>query len=214
MRVALPLALSLALPALASGDVQVRPRGERLDLEASAAPLADVLARLAQQTGMKVVYEGTPPRQPITATLLDRTPLEAVLGVMEGLGLNYALRVDRTGTRVETLLMAGASSGAPSRPAPPPVSQAPPPAARATEAAEPDANEDEETADPNAGPPGAPQRQRPQGAAPQPSAPPSFSGPLPPAGSPGSPFGTQVGPLTLPTPAPPTPSPTPSPPQG
>jgi hypothetical protein len=50
----------------------------------------------------------------------DRTPLQAVLGVLEGLGLNYALVLDASGTQVETLMIVGAAgrtaSAAPIRP--------------------------------------------------------------------------------------------------
>src|SRR4029079_18559349 len=56
-------------------------------------------------------------RQLVTATLVGRTPAEAVLGILDGLGLNYALSMDPTGKQVQTLLISGAapvSSGAPS----------------------------------------------------------------------------------------------------
>ena len=35
-------------------------------MTATAAPLADVLDRLARQIGMEIVYDGTPPRQRVT----------------------------------------------------------------------------------------------------------------------------------------------------
>jgi hypothetical protein len=101
--------------------------------------MADVLDRLAKQTGMKVIYDGAPPRQMISVALEGRTPAEAVLGILEGQGLNYLLVMDATGTRVQTLMMAGSApagapgpAGAPSfnpvlpRPQPPmPVAQPP-----------------------------------------------------------------------------------------
>ena len=95
-----------------------------MDLTATAAPLADVLDRLARQTGMKVVYEGPAPRQLVTLSLHGRTPTETVLSVFEGLGVNFALVADPTGARVQTLVVAGTatassspSSAAASRPA-------------------------------------------------------------------------------------------------
>ena len=104
--VVVALSLGLAAP-LASAEVAVRVAGERVDVRATAAPLADVLDALAGKTGMEVVYEGSPPRQPVTLTLEGRTPAEAVLGILEGQGLNYALIADATGTRVQTLMVAG-----------------------------------------------------------------------------------------------------------
>ena len=119
----------------ASAEVQIRLVEGRVDVQATAAPLADVLDRLARQTGMKVVYEGPAPRFLVSVSLERRTPAEAVLATLEGLGLNYALQLDPTGTRVQTLVMAGATSpsasfrststAAPvSRAMPPPISSA------------------------------------------------------------------------------------------
>lgn len=202
-------------PAVWAGEVQVRANGARLDLIATAAPLQDVLARLAQQTGMRVVYDGTPPRTLVTVSLPQRTPVEAVLSLFEGLGLNYALSTDRSGTRVDMLIISTAApgAGAPSRTAvaPPPAPPTPDPRRlppRPQPA--PDADEDEQQADED----GA--RSHPT---PVPTGPVVFQGPIPGPGVPGSPFGGQIGPLTLPTPVPatpgapvrPAPSPTPSP---
>ena len=66
-----------------------------------------MLDGLARKTRMKVVYEGPVPRTPVTVELRGRTPAEAVLGVLEGLGLNYALVLDVSGTEVETLMIVG-----------------------------------------------------------------------------------------------------------
>jgi hypothetical protein len=52
----------------------------------------------------------------LSLSLQGRTPAEAVFGVLEGLGLNYAFVLDASGNRIETLVLAG-SSGAASRPA-------------------------------------------------------------------------------------------------
>jgi hypothetical protein len=118
----------------ARAAVDVRQEGERVSVRAEAAPLSEVLDRLSKQLGMKVVYEGAPPRALVTASLSDRTPAEAVLGILEGLGLDYLARMDKTGTRVEALILSapGAASGTSpaSRPAFPAAGQgraAPPP---------------------------------------------------------------------------------------
>jgi hypothetical protein len=106
--------VGLALAAApAAPEVAVRVSGAQVDLTATAAPLADVLDRLARQTGMKVVYEGPAPRQLVTLSLHGRTPAETVLALFEGLGLNFALVADPSGARVQTLVVAGTASPSP-----------------------------------------------------------------------------------------------------
>ncbi len=112
MRPAAASVLLSLVATVASAEVAVRVSGGRVDLTATAAPLADVLDRLARQTGMKVVYEGPAPRQLVTVSLHGRTPAETILAVFEGLGLNYAMVADATGAGVQTLMVAGAASAA------------------------------------------------------------------------------------------------------
>jgi hypothetical protein len=196
------LALGL-LPTVGSAQVELRWRGDRLDLVATATPLADILLRLARETGMKVVYEGAPPRNLLTASLLDRTPAEAVLGLFEGLGLNYAVAFDRTGTRIDTLLLAGAAGPGTSVTRAPATAIAAPARPRL-----PSRGEREERDEP------AEELEADEGQA---DAPPSPAPtPLPAPGEPGSPFDLKPRPLTFPTPVPPGPasppaSPAPSP---
>ena len=117
------LAAFLAVPAAAEVTVRVVPAtgatASHVELTARAAPLSEVLERLGRQIGMKVVYEGASPRQLVTLSLQGRSPAETVLGLLEGQGLNFALVSDKTGTRVETLLVAGLapSSGSSASPA-------------------------------------------------------------------------------------------------
>lgn len=100
-------ALALVLSTPLQGGVEVTATGGRLDVTAAQAPVSDVLDGLARKTRMKVVYEGPAPRTPVTVELRGRTPAQAVLGVLEGLGLNYALVLDVSGTEVETLMIVG-----------------------------------------------------------------------------------------------------------
>ena len=94
----------------------MRVAGQSVDIQATNAPLTEVLERLSRQTQMKVVYEGAPPRQMISLDLRGRTPVEVVVAALEGQGVNYAMSMDDTGTRVQTLLVTGtATSSAPSR---------------------------------------------------------------------------------------------------
>jgi hypothetical protein len=117
-RLLLPF-LAFVPPAMAG--IAVHEAHGRIDVAAQAAPLADVLDRLAKQIGMKVVYEGSAPRQLITLSLVGRSAAEAVTAILEGQGLNYALILDATATRVQTLLVTGAVSAG-SRPSRSPAS--------------------------------------------------------------------------------------------
>jgi hypothetical protein len=108
MRAPLLVVLLLAAAPIAPAEVTVRLSGDgRVDVRATSAPLPEVLDHLSRQTGMKVIYDGPAPRPLLTLTLEKRTPVEALLGILEGLGLNYAVVMDPTATRVETLLMTG-----------------------------------------------------------------------------------------------------------
>jgi hypothetical protein len=141
----------------ATAEVTVRVSGGQVDLTATAAPLAEVLDRLARQTGMKVVYEGPAPRQLVTVSLHGRTAAETVLAVFEGLGINYALVADATGANVQTLVVAGASAATASssssattaRPAPRPSFRRPfgPPPGSSPDIAEPAFDEGDDEAE-------------------------------------------------------------------
>jgi len=156
---AIALTVAAGLPAAVDAEVEVRNNGGRLDLRATATPLADVLDRLARTTGMKIVHEGAPPRQQVTLALAGRTHAEAVLGVLDGQGLNYALKMDATGTRVEMLILAGAATPSTA----PPAAAPPTPTARPVPVPQPppDAQVDEEEPPPEEeAEPEAPQRPR------------------------------------------------------
>jgi hypothetical protein len=109
------LATAVLLLAPGPGDaaVEVRVAGQSVDVQATNAPIAEVLERLSRQTQMKVVYEGAPPRQMISLDLRGRTPVEVVVAALEGQGVNYAMSMDDTGTRVQTLLVTGTASSSP-----------------------------------------------------------------------------------------------------
>ena len=172
-----------------AAQTEVRKVGDKLDVKATAAPIAEILDRIARETGMKVSYDGPAPRGRVSVSRTGVTPAQAVLAVLEGQGLNYALRMDPQGVRIETLLMvagtgAGASAATATRPQPGP---------RAIDR-EPDVTEPEEEAPPEA-PVVPPEEQR---------RPFPFPGVPPPSGP--------AVPLALPTP-PPAGSPSPAPPQ-
>ncbi|MGE0456137.1 MAG: hypothetical protein AB7O37_22690 [Vicinamibacteria bacterium] len=206
------------LPVIGSAQVELRQRGDRVDLVATGVPLSDLLQRLARETGMKVVYEGAPPRTLLTVSLLDRTPAEAVLGLFEGLGLNYAVSFDRSGTRIDTLLLAGAAGPGTSvtrAPAGQPIAgvrSAPVRPQLPSRGAREDQEERDEPADDSQ--PTEEQAEAPAEPPPVPSPAAGTVGPLPAPGQPGSPFDFKPRPLTFPTPVPPgaaSPAPSPSP---
>jgi len=203
------LLLAVSAPA---AEIDVRATaGGRVSLKVNAAPLSEVLDRLARQTGMKVVYDGVPPRAIVRGRQVENaTPAEAVTDVLEGLGVSYALRLDATGAKVDTLLVLGAtrSATAPAAPRPtvPPVRI---PGMGGVPIAPPD-DADEDTPSEQAEDLAADQRtgrgedrelRRPGLPGPPPVTLPT---------SPTIPTGP-IGPLTLPPPAPATPAPTPPP---
>jgi hypothetical protein len=113
MRVAaLVAALGLVAAPLCAG-VETRAADGRVRIEARAAPLCDVLDDLARHTGMKVAYEGAPPRDLVTATLDRGSLVEALLAVFEGLDLTYVIQLDATGSGVAKLVMVANGSRGP-----------------------------------------------------------------------------------------------------
>ena len=182
-RVAAITTAAVLSAALGAAQTEVRRAGDKLDVRATAAAVSEVLDRIARETGMKVSYDGAPPRARISMNLTGVTPAHAVLSVLEGQGLNYALRLDPSGAKVETLLLV--SGGTSTAAAPQPAPRAPRPIER-----EPEPAEAEEEAPPEVAP--AVEERRP-----------GF--PFP-GGFPNPPSGPAM-PLTLPTPPPTTPSP-------
>jgi hypothetical protein len=100
-----------------AGSLEVVAEGAQVSVRAHGVPVNRILDRLAQQTGMKVTYESSPPSQQVTATLEGVPVRDAVVRLMEGLGVGYVFRTDVSGQRVETLIVSGAagsSAGTPS----------------------------------------------------------------------------------------------------
>jgi hypothetical protein len=159
LRLAVPL---LALPATggaALSDARVDLENGRVSIRSRSAPLSEVLTRFAQATGAEVVYETARPRQLVSVLIDESSPAEAIARLLEGQGLNYALRLDRTGRNVELLVVSG--SGTPATAAGTGTARAPAPARveEPFEAGEddegpivPDAVEEQEAATPGPGP--------------------------------------------------------------
>ena len=110
MRVLVVVGALLAAASPLQAEVDVRVTGGRVSVQAVGAPVGEILEGIARRTGMRLASDSPLPRQTLTASFEDRTPAEAVLSVLEGLGLNYALVMDASGTRVDQLLILGTAS--------------------------------------------------------------------------------------------------------
>jgi hypothetical protein len=102
------LLLQAAAPA---NGLDVQSREGHVSVHAQRVPLSKVLDRLAQQTGMKVIYESSPPSQAVSANFEGLPPRDAVERLLEGQGVAYVFRTDPSGRGVETLLVSGESGG-------------------------------------------------------------------------------------------------------
>ncbi|HYO47893.1 MAG TPA: hypothetical protein VEY33_14540, partial [Gemmatimonadota bacterium] len=80
-----------------------------LDLSARAVPLADVLRCLVEHAGLRVEYDGPPPRQLVSVALRGDSLASTLESLLEGLGVNYLLSRDPSGRGVERLIVFGAS---------------------------------------------------------------------------------------------------------
>lgn len=95
---------ALVAGSLLAGE-RVRINGHCVDIHAAAVPLADLLDELARRTGVQLAFEGANPRQTITVDMKCGKPADALLGVLEGQGLNYVLQMSPDGARVERLVL-------------------------------------------------------------------------------------------------------------
>lgn len=98
----------------------------RVDVRVTAAPLASVLDRLASETGMTVAYQGPRPLWTVSLDVSGANHAQAVMDILQGLGLDYVVTTDPAGTRVRSLVVAeSARSDARSRRDPAQSSPAP-----------------------------------------------------------------------------------------
>jgi hypothetical protein len=111
VRRALPLLLAMTvIPIVSAEEIAVRIRDDgRVDVRVTAAPLASVLDRLAWQTEMSLAYQGPPPRRAVTLAVYASNQARAVLDILDDLGVDYAMTLDPTGTRILSLVVADAS---------------------------------------------------------------------------------------------------------
>jgi hypothetical protein len=177
--------------------------------------VSDILDLLARKTGMKIIYDGAPPRLLVSPRVERENASQAVLALLEGLGLAYVLITDRTAREVETLFIAsgvgrGTAPSASRPPGSPPLAASEP---QEKPQPQPDEDEEEEMMRP-AVVPQEPDPSRREPPRPEPPRPQQVPNPVYPV----SPFGPQgPQPVVIPgqpfipgiTP-PPTPQPTPT----
>jgi hypothetical protein len=109
----------LTVPAVSAEEIAVRVRNDgRVDLRVKSVPLVSVLDRLAGLTEMKLAYQGPSPRRLVTLEVYAASQAEAVLHVLEGLGIDYAVSTNPAGTRILSLVVADAARPAGARPDP------------------------------------------------------------------------------------------------
>jgi len=107
--------LAAALSATA-GPPEVSVEGLEVRIAAEGSRLELLLAELSEATGMEVIYEASPPSISVTAQLRAQSPAEAVIRLLDGLAVSYALQLDASGERVTRLWIAGKGGGTRKRP--------------------------------------------------------------------------------------------------
>ena len=120
-RVAVCTALLLAFAGGLRAELNIQLRGATVDIRVRQVPLQQVLDQLAQKTGMKIVYDTEPPQDQVSLELSGFGVPAALTELLRGHGLHYVTMMDRSGQRVETLLLThGGGGAARAQPAPPP----------------------------------------------------------------------------------------------
>ncbi len=103
---ALLLVLSAA-PARCAEEVALRIREDgRVDVRVSLATVTAVLERLSAATAITLTYQGPPPRRQVSLEAYGANQAEAVVAVLDALGLDYVVTLDASGTRIRTVVVA------------------------------------------------------------------------------------------------------------
>jgi O-antigen ligase len=81
----------------------------RLDLTARAVPLAEVLRCLVERAGLRLEYDGPPPRQKVSVDIQGQPLPAAIESLLEGLGVDFLLSRDPSGSSVDRLIVFGSA---------------------------------------------------------------------------------------------------------
>lgn len=113
----LALASTLAvLAAPARPGLEVSASAGRITVRASGVPLSEVLEEIGRKTGMEVVFESAPPRQPVTANIQGLPEEEAIAKLLEGQALSWGVKLSANQRRVERLVIADPKSAGAAKP--------------------------------------------------------------------------------------------------
>ena len=124
------LLLSAVIASGCGEGVDVRKRTDgAFDIEAKGASMARVIQCFSGVADFKAVVDpGFTMGDVITLSLSARSAAEAVRGLLDGQGLNYAFTTDARGSKVLMLMISGRAAKAPSpNPEPPPLIRSVPP---------------------------------------------------------------------------------------
>lgn len=78
---------------------------DQLTVEATGVPLARLLDEVTSRAGIALRYDGPRPRNQVTISVRNQSGTEIVLGLLHRLGCNYGARWERTGLRIDALLV-------------------------------------------------------------------------------------------------------------
>jgi hypothetical protein len=101
------LCVSLLAGEHPGGQIDIRQDKGWLTIRAQAARLEDVLTRLSAVAGSKVVYGGAPPRGLVSAEVRRQAPADAVVALLAGQGVDFAIQLDARGHQIQTIFIAG-----------------------------------------------------------------------------------------------------------
>jgi hypothetical protein len=106
----------VGMASLAHAAADVKVTNGHVWIHATNAPLPEILERLQEQTGMKVIYDGPRPQQLVAVTIEDQTLTATLSTLLDAHGVQYAVALNAAGTQVATLLITGGTASAGSSP--------------------------------------------------------------------------------------------------
>jgi hypothetical protein len=117
----------------ARSDTRIVLDGGRVSIHAESTPLAEILGRFAKATGAEIVFESTQPRQILSVGIEADSEVDALVRLLEGQGVNYAVRLDPTGREIEMLVINAKAGLAAAAASPTRTPRTPPPMERSPE---------------------------------------------------------------------------------
>lgn len=98
--------------------ITMTPAGVRI--QAASSTLSETIDALSKAAGFKLIYDGARPAVPLFNLDIDTPNLsQTVVRLLEGQNLNYAMLMDKSGTKVTSLMILGSAPKGVSAPASP-----------------------------------------------------------------------------------------------